>query len=241
MNPFVFSRISLSLGALLVLFSSDNLIELGILAVVLTVVYVGVRGLQPLFRLTVAVLLMAVPLFLIHSIVNPMFSVSTSFVGIPLRGEGAAYAALVSLRLTYLFLAVAVWIDTPRDVAFSLIAKLPGPPLAGFALMQALMMTHMFSRRVSNIQLAQKSRGLLGTGIASKMRNTLSMIVPLIATTLMNAHERGNALAQLGFGSARLLAPRDLPRPNPADIGWAFVVLAAVLFALLFGGSDENL
>lgn len=230
MTPFVLTRAVVSAASVLVLILVSDLEILTTIALGLYAMVMVVRGAGPLARLIGATLLMVLPLFLVHGIANPTFTVSVSLFGIPWRGDGASYAALVSLRMALLFAAVAIWMGLPRDVTLALLASSPMPTSVGLALIQALLMSRILARRVASIRLAQKSRGALREGgLGRKIASTVAMVVPLIATTLIDAHERGRVLVRIGVGSTRMLPPHPLQRPGVVDTLLASAILTAVL------------
>jgi len=230
MNPFLLTRAAVSAAALVSLIATSDLEILVTVTAGLYLVFLIVQGTGPWIGLAGATLLMVLPLFLVHGIVNPTFASSASFHGIPWRSDGASYAALVGLRMALLFVVVGIWMGLQRSVTLALVAGSQMPAMVGLVLLQALLLSRVLARRVTKIRLAQKSRGLLRNGnLRQKATSAIAMVVPLIATTLMDAHDRGDAFARMGVGAARIVPPHPLQMPGTMDIALACAVSFATL------------
>jgi energy-coupling factor transporter transmembrane protein EcfT len=184
---------------------------------------------------------MILPLIVVHAIINPSFARSMEIFGLPLRQDGAIYAALVGLRMALLFAVVGIWLGLARNVTFALVAGSRVPAVFGFTLLQALSLTKVLTRRVTSIRLAQQSRGVLRDGgLAQRTSGAIAMVVPLIATTLMDAHDRGDALARMGMGVVRIRAPHPVPPLLRFDMILACAVGAIALVVLLCAILNAN-
>lgn len=241
MNPYLLTRLAVSVIALISSFVAQDMLSLTASTVGLFVVFAIVQGIRSGWRLAVATLLMVLPLVVVHAVINPAFDKSSIVLGVPWRSGGASFATVVALRMALLFLAVGIWMGLRRSVTIAIVAGSRLPASVAFVLLQSILLTHVLARRVASIRLAQESRGILSDGgIFHRAGGVLVMVVPLIAATLMDAHDRGHALARMGVGSARIVTPHPIPAPNLVDKMVASAVSAVALLATLNAVLDAN-
>jgi hypothetical protein len=194
-----------------------------------------VRGLRLAGVLLSSVLALAAPLLLVHGFLNPAYPAEGHLAGVlPWRPEGAWFALTLSLRMTLLFTALAVWGGLPRLLLVSLIVKSKLPPVVGMVLLQADSQMTDLRERIKDIERALLSRGLLqDSGWASRIKGLVAHVVPLVAISIIQAFRRASARERLMGGTARaMVAP--VPLPAPAAMEW--VIVAGLLASTVFLG-----
>ena len=234
MHRFLLARTVTSMAAIVIALVESDVQRLLLAACGLFALVALLSGLKVSRGLLWATLLMAVPLLLLHGVVNPTYLTTYKILGLPIRGEGAWHAVVISGRMALLFGVLGLWLGTPRRVLLGLVAASRLPPMWGFAMLQAVSLTHVLAARISRIRMAQRSRGVLrdDMGLFSRLRAAVAVVVPLIATTLIDANERGSSLHRMGVGAYPLTQLKSLEVLAPADAIFSGCVLAAAVALL---------
>ena len=177
----------------------------------------------------IPLLCLTAPIMLIHSVLNPQFPITGRLLGfIPFRLGGATYSAMLSLRLTILFLSMCLWFAAaPSDVlATAVTLRLPTPIVLLIAIAASMILS--IRRRIENVILAQESRGMRTSGsLVHRFRSLARLVLPVAVNTIAEAHDRGNHLEMSGFEKARLRNVIDAPKLSAPEI-------ALLLFGCLF-------
>jgi hypothetical protein len=177
---------------------------------------------------------LAVPLLAIHGMVNPTFPATDHFGSLPLRTGGAIYALEMAQRFALLFTAVAIWRGVPSLTLISLVTQSKLPPAVGVVFVYAVVLVEVLKRRLANIQLAMRSRGVLdSSGLRNKLHALVALTVPLIATTLMEAVTRSETRSRLGpINLARLTKIAALSKPTLRDVATTLALVTTFLTML---------
>lgn len=148
----------------------------------------------------------AIPLFIMHGVLNPSFEVTQYWLEvIPLRYGGFEYGVIISLRVALVTVVAATLLHVDRDSLWkSLVAwRVPLPLLVVAA--QGMSTMGYLVRRSRAIYLAQRARGIaVGPGFMTRLRVLPTVVIPLIVSTLVDAHIRATALVNRGMGSGEM-------------------------------------
>lgn len=234
MPRFLVTRAATSLAAIVIALASSELRQLLAAGAVLYAGIVLLGGPKTALRILGATAAMAAPLALVHGIINPAYSASHEILGVLVRVDGLYYAMAISARLALLFGVVGLWLGTPRRTWLALVAATRLPPAWGVAMLQAITLTHVLMLKIARIRQAQRSRGILrdDMGLFERSGAAASVVVPLIAVTLIDASERGALLHRMGLGSYKLRPATPLNAPEPLDLVLSLGIASAALALL---------
>lgn len=205
LSPAVAGAWTLACCTGVVLFGSAK--ELGVLVLCyLVLVLLGTKSEAVIRNALVLTLPFAVPLTVVHGILNPNYAVSENVCGgIPLRLDGVAYALLISLRILIFSCAVMTWrfVDPDRLMREAVHLRLPRSLVVTLAVAMASMT--MVHNRIGTVYLAQQARGLSsGPGLFARVRALPSVVVPVVVATLLEGSARGELMATRGLGTTGL-------------------------------------
>jgi len=179
----------------------------------------GVRGLILTIKLTLP---FAIPLALVHGVLNPAFPVAEKIWGlIPARPSGLWFAALVSLRILTLTVIIVLWrdVDGERLVHEAMRARLPVSLVVIVAVAAANL--RLLASKIQVVYLAQQARGVAaGPSVLARIRALPRIVIPVIASTLTEGHARGLVMTNRGLGDARLSAVASVYRTTGGDLVW---------------------
>ena len=158
--------------------------------------------LQSLWKFRYLLSLLFIMSFLLWSIFyqEPAGGTSAFF-----SSEGFLYGAGMGLRLSGMVMAGIIFLSTTKVEAFSHGLNLLGIPFrASFTLTLAFRLVPLFIDNAFTIVEAQKSRGLEieGAHIIRKIRGSIPLIIPILASSLRAADHLALALESKGFGLA---------------------------------------
>ncbi|MEW8029842.1 MAG: energy-coupling factor transporter transmembrane component T [Candidatus Thiodiazotropha sp.] len=174
------------------------------------------------------------PLLLIHGVINPSYSTGTQFGGIvPLRPDGAIYALLISIRVWIITIIGAIWMCVNRDRLIDEMVQwnIPMPWIVIGS--QAISTLDFISRRIRSVYLAQQARGIaVGPGILARIRALPTVVIPVVLSTLVDAHARAQCLHSRGLGVTRIRIPRSHKTP-PVDILTILIVFGFYVGAVM--------
>lgn len=172
------------------------------------------------------------PLLLIHTVLNPTFSVSSRLWGVlPFREEGMLHALVSGSKIMCLMIAAVLWryVDAPRLFDWLIVLKCPVSLLVMFGQSHGILI-HL-RRRAENVLLAQQARGIAaGPSLLAKVRALPSVILPVALSTLDEADVRAAVLASRGFGTGLMTV---LSQPGPSSPEIAIGVISGLGWALL--------
>jgi energy-coupling factor transporter transmembrane protein EcfT len=181
------------------------------------------------------VLPFAVPLLLVHGVLNAGFPADRWYFGfLPLREAGLRYGATVSLHVALLATVAAYWMNTRRDDVVDDLVSLRLPLWFILFCSQGIAIGASVERRISKVYVAQRARGIrTGPSFWARVQAFPSVLIPAVVSTLLEAEARVPALVSRGFGCARL-APLPGRRKPLENRLWALapvVLLVAVLLS----------
>lgn len=184
--------------------------------------------------LLVLVLPFAIPAFIIHSFINPEFSISHD-IGLNrfnFRADGAAYAFQISTLVLMIAITVTSWKPISRDCAFRFfLAQRYIPKPVTMAIMLSISFLLLATNRAHKILLAQKARGVKVDGnIFQRFKAIIAIAVPLIATTIIEIDIRSQWLAHRGIGSIQVSG--NSPHPTIIDVFCALWMFGIFFFLL---------
>lgn len=204
----------------------------------LLVCFVLLRGASATLWLGVSVLAMALPLLLVHGVLNPQFPTAATIGPLNWRPAGAWHVVDVSQRLALLFAAVVVWEGVPRLTLVGLVVRSGLPAPLVLALAYSVALVGQLQRRVSYIHESLLSRGLFdGPRVRARGLALIAMTVPMIAIGLTEAVARSDARAGLGDVSlSRLKRAAPVPAFARHDMFAAAVLFVVSVAGALYAG-----
>lgn len=187
---------------------------------ILTLTSVCTRGLSiPRIALELTVPF-ALPLAVVHGVLNPQFAVSDHFLGyIPLRPSGLGYSLFISLRILVLSSAAVMWrfVDADRLMREAVHIGLPRSAVVTLAVALATM--RIVPNKIKAVYLAQQARGMpSGPGLSARIRALPSVVIPVIVATILEGASRGTLMISRGLGSAAFRMPLLMPMITRRDI-----------------------
>lgn len=195
---------------------------------------------RSVFKMTLLwILPIALPLLVIHGIINPSFDITVYAAAyIPIRIDGLTFASTLSLKLGLFTLAVAIWKNISRESAFAKFLSVRWIPYwMVIVIMQSISLVDHVSRRSESIFLAQQARGIQVRGsFISRIKALPKIIIPLIASTLVESDERATALGSRGFGAARLTTRHSDDSLKYGDYIFAALLTIICITSVRFGG-----
>lgn len=182
------------------------------------------RGWRSIRTSAIWMLPISLPLLVVHGIVNPAFPLSDTVAGfLPIRYDGLIFATSLAVKLGLFALGLSVWRGVNRDQIFSALVRwraLPQPLL--IVIMQAMSLLVLVSHRAEAILLAQQARGIPVRGrFLSRLMALPTIVIPLVASTLVDSDARATALISRGLGSGPILWATQADRLTRID--WLFL------------------
>jgi energy-coupling factor transport system permease protein len=147
-----------------------------------------------------------IPLIIVHGMINPTFP-AAFHVGdlLPIRTEGILYALSVSCKIFILTAAVVSWKGIEPERLMSDAIKLHVPDNLVIIVAISTAIIHTITARIKAVYLAQQARGIAaGPGFFARLRALPAVILPVITSTLLEAHARGTLMANRGLGTTRI-------------------------------------
>ncbi len=154
-----------------------------------------------------------------------------TIVGFTLHEEGLLFGLKTASRLLLLTYAVLLFfVSTPLN---ELIRYLQQKGLSSSFTLLLLLTLHFLDHlpaRIHQIFLAQQARGApVDAGVVSRSRALISLLSPLVLSSIVESIDRGTALELRGF----LNRPTDTARPNSSDGGWNVFTILFLLTSLI--------
>lgn len=148
------------------------------------------------------------PLFLIHGVLNSNFPVSGELLGgLSWRQEGLIFSMQISSKFFLVTMVASYLLSTSKDEFVDFLIRLNLPSWLILSCTQSFAISKVIERRVSNIYIAQKARGInVGPKLIDRIRAFSSIAIPSIVGTIIEADQRVPALVSRGFGTAKLVA-----------------------------------
>lgn len=171
------------------------------------------------------------PLLIIHGVINPTYQQSSTLLGVlPLRSSGFQFGMHVSARIWLITIIGALWTTIDRDTLINQLIhwKLPLPVVVVAA--QAIATLDYIARRIQTVYLAQQARGIaVGPGIFRRIRALPSVVIPVVLTTLVDAHSRTQCLDNRGLGTTNIAVPHPKSTPS-TERNFVLFMLMVFLF-----------
>jgi len=173
-----------------------------------------------------------VPLLFVHGVMNASYPTAYWLMDvIPWRPTGFRYGVIVSLHFIVIATIAAYWLHTERDDLVDALIRMKFPIWSILFVTQGVAVGAMVERRVSNVYLAQRARGIcVGPGILARLRAFPSVLIPAVIGTLLEAESRIPALVSRGFGSSKLAVP---PKPFVRIANQLWSGIPILIFALV--------
>jgi energy-coupling factor transport system permease protein len=138
-------------------------------------------------------------------------SVIASFLGFSIYEDGLVFGLKTASRLMLLSFSILMFfMSTPLTVLISFLQKKGLPPYLVLMLLLTLHFLDHLPSRIHQIFLAQQARGApVDAGVISRTKALLSILSPLVLSSIVESIERGTALELRGF-----LSRPSLDRPS---------------------------
>lgn len=192
------------------------------------------RRIEPAAFLLKITLPLAVPLFLIHGILNPQFSASrVLWEHVSLRFDGFTFAMVISARLLLVAASMSIWRYTSGTQVIGFFNHVGFPPLMITEVSVAIASIELVQRKAHAVYLAQQARGIRLRGNPVKRAlNLPRLVIPVAVATIVEGSERGVVIESRGLGSgpwqlASWYSPPGLKRLLAETVS-AIVVFAAL-------------
>lgn len=224
------------LAALAYLVAAAVFGNLAALVTAATMVMLGqaflVRRLEPAIFLLKVTLPLALPLLVVHGVLNPQFQASTYLIGmIPLRPAGLAFASVISFRLLVIAASMSIWRYTVGVEVMEFFNRIHFPPALITGLAVAVASIELVQRKARAVYLAQQARGYdFRANWWTRIVGLPKLIIPVVTVTLVEGSERGVTMENRGLDLGRWRVPDWYTAPTA---GRLFAELVPVV--LVFG------
>lgn len=154
-----------------------------------------------------------------------------TFLGFALYEEGLLFGVRTASRLLLLTYAVLLFfVSTPlKELIRFLQIKGLSPSFTLILLLTLHFLDHL-PARIHQIFLAQQARGApVDAGIISRSRALLSLLSPLVLSSIVESIDRGTALELRGF----LNRPSDTGQARPSSAGWNLLTVVLLILSTL--------
>ena len=155
----------------------------------------------------------ALPLVVIHAVLNPAYPLTGEIVGgVPLRNNGLEFAIQqVSVVMT-LFVPALYWLAVSRESVIALICRLPISPAAAVPLFDVMTLLSEMEQKGATIFEAQRARGIRMSGAPWRKAGALmALVIPLVATLFRDAPVRARIRYSLQSSEAAFASRRTAP------------------------------
>jgi energy-coupling factor transport system permease protein len=182
----------------------------------------------------------AIPLFIIQSLFNPIGRTVIYELGpLAVKQEGLDFAVSVITRLLALVAAyfLLVLVVQPRDLVIALEQRGMSPKL-GYLLLSTLQLVPQIQRTAETILDAQRSRGLRTKGsLWVRFSAYVPLMGPVVQGSLSSLEIRAMALETRGFNlpnrKVHLRVPEDTPRDRLLRWGMAAATLVLIVVSVI--------
>lgn len=193
------------------------------------------RSFAPAAFLIKVTLPLAVPLLLIHGVLNPQFPADRAiWSGVPIRTEGFTFATVISSRLLIAAAAMSIWRYTKGTEVIGFCNRLGLPPLFITGIAVSIASVALVQRKANAVYLAQQARGMRLRG--SLLRRALSLpklVIPVAVATIVEGSERGAVIESRGLGSGKWQLDDWYSPPKGrqlfGEVASAMIILAAFI------------
>jgi len=176
---------------------------------------------------------MAVAFFviLLNSILIRGGSTYGTILGFMLHQEGLFFGLKTASRLLLLTYSILVFfISTPLKELIRFLQQKGLSPSFTLILLLTLHFLDHLPARIHQIFLAQQARGApVDAGIASRSKALLSLLSPLVLSSIVESIDRGTALELRGF----LNRPNDANRVAASTAGWNLLTMLLLLISTI--------
>jgi energy-coupling factor transport system permease protein len=160
-----------------------------------------------------------------------------SVLGISFYEDGLLFGLRTASRLILLSLSVLLFfISTPLTVIISYLQSKGLPPSIVLLLLLTLHFLDQLPMRIHQIFLAQQARGApVDAGVLSRTKALLSILSPLVLSSIVESIERGTALELRGFLNrppSEQATDKVDPRVNLLTALFYLISLAIIAYAV---------
>jgi energy-coupling factor transport system permease protein len=185
-----------------------------------------------LYSITVAVLVVSLNALLIKS-----GNIVAQTMGFSFYEDGLQFGLRTASRLILLSFSILMFfISTPLPVLIDYLQRKGLPPNLVLVLLLTLHFLDHLPSRIHQIFLAQQARGApVDAGILSRTKALLSILSPLVLSSIVESIERGTALELRGFLSkptVELRPKQEASHGNVLTFFIYFVSIALIVYSI---------
>jgi energy-coupling factor transport system permease protein len=160
--------------------------------------------------------------------------VATSVLGISFYEAGLSFGLTTASRLLLLSFSILMFfVSTPLPEFFAYLQRKGLPPSLVMVLLLTLHFLDQLPERINRIFLAQQARGApVDAGLVARTRALLSILSPLVLSSIVESIERGTALELRGFMNRPTESVHEAAQT--ARINVSTVVLLTLSMIVLF-------
>ncbi|MFL6845553.1 MAG: energy-coupling factor transporter transmembrane component T [Allosphingosinicella sp.] len=168
------------------------------------------------------------PLLALHGILNSQFPITGWWLDtVPIRASGVAFGYDLSLRILLFSVVAGFWFAVDRDALVEGLLRLRLPTRFIMVAVQGFVMGRLIQRRIDNVYLAQRARGIPVSGsLGLRLMSLPSLLVPVVVGTFVEADARVPVLLAHGYG-------RLEPAARPARLELPTVMVIVALLSCL--------
>jgi energy-coupling factor transport system permease protein len=187
----------------------------------------NVRGLRRFIGWSLA---FAVPLILMHGVLNAQYPITTRLLILPIREAGLDFGAAQAARILCLFVPALYWSAVNRMSVIEILKFIRLDRFLASAIFEGFSLAGEMEHRARIILEAQRARGIRTSGPPwTRIRALVAVVLPLAATLLRDAPTRVRVQEYLGSVEASFAGPRVLPSLHLAELGLLVLPLAALV------------
>jgi energy-coupling factor transporter transmembrane protein EcfT len=201
-----------SLVGIVLVFLKPDVNDIFFIGISLIINVVTTKSLEPIAIFIKLSLPIIIPLFIIHTIINPTFPSTNELFGIlPFRPEGLAFSIHIMRQVSILFAISTMWFFVDRDYFLDWLISRKFPLFICAAFAQAIAIISLIERRGDSVYKAQQARGIqVGPNLIKKIKALPSVMLPVIATVINETDWRAIALVSRGFTCTKMSSPQVL-------------------------------
>ena len=156
-----------------------------------------------------------------------------SIAGVSLHSDGLLFGVRTACRLLLLSFSILLFfISTPLPQFIRYLQQKGLPPYLALVLLLTLHFIDQLPSRIHQIFLAQQARGApVDSGMFARTKALLSILSPLVLSSIVESIERGTALELRGFLNRP--AERSESETETAGTNWLSILLLLLSFAVL--------
>jgi hypothetical protein len=183
------------------------------------------RSLLPFYFFLRIFIPIIIPLFIIQSVLNPVFTTEFYFFNfISFKPDGFKFFVSISQQLSIFLSISCMWLLVCRDSLLDWLIFKNFPLVVCATYAQAVSMIGLIERRGLAVYKAQQARGIQTSKGLFKLKAMISVMFPVIATIINETDWRVTALISRGFYSTKMTS-QNIPLFHKKDLYKIFIII----------------